>query len=126
MEYERLLENVEKLDFIPDRETAEAAIKAVLGTLASRMKDVQAHRFADTLPEPLTYNKLRGHQINITSISLEQFVRSLGSQFKLNIEQTQTLIRTIFRITKESTPRDSVQEWEQGLPEEWKAVVENA
>jgi PAS domain-containing protein len=35
MDYEKLLEAVQELDFIADPKTADAAVKAVLGILAS-------------------------------------------------------------------------------------------
>ncbi len=54
MGYEKLLEAVQEFDFIPDPKTADAALKAVLGILASAMDENLARDFTDSLPGPLT------------------------------------------------------------------------
>lgn len=126
MNYETIIKNVINLDFVPDEKTADAMIKSVLGHFASRMKETQAKQFTKDLPEPLNYNKLRGHQINITEISLDQFANNIQDEFNITNDQVQTLVRTIFHLVKSDTPIENIVVWEQGLPSEWAAVVKNA
>ncbi|MDG5815495.1 DUF2267 domain-containing protein [Chitinispirillales bacterium ANBcel5] len=126
MNYQAIKQRVLDLDFVADEEAADSMIKAVLGTLASRMKTEQAHRFSNDLPEPLSYEKLRGHQTNVTNISLEQFVSGICTQFKLTTEQAQSLIRSVLHFAKDGIPHEEIEVWEQGLPTEWAKVVENS
>jgi hypothetical protein len=51
-----------KLDFISDEPMGDAVVKAVMGILASSLEQGLAHALAESLPEPLTYERLRGHR----------------------------------------------------------------
>jgi uncharacterized protein (DUF2267 family) len=42
MEYQRFIDETHGFDFIQDPDTADAAVKAVLGVLASRLPEAQA------------------------------------------------------------------------------------
>ncbi|KMQ50523.1 hypothetical protein CHISP_2516 [Chitinispirillum alkaliphilum] len=126
MNYESMQDRVYKLDFVESRESASAMIKAVLGTLASRMKKPQAHRFTDDLPEPLNYETLRGHQAHVTNISVDQFISGLCSQFRINEEQAKKLVTTVLHCAKDSQPQEEILTWEQGLPAEWIPIIEKA
>ena len=100
MEYNQMLQKVQELDFVSNKDTADAMIKSVLGHLASRMKEAQARKFTQDLPQPLSLEKLRGHQVNNPTISLDQFVNDLRDQFHITNEQVQSLIKTILHTVK--------------------------
>ncbi len=92
MDYDKLLEAVKELDFIPDPETADAAVKAVLGILASAMNEDLEREFTESLPELLTYDRLRGHQARPLEIDVERYIDGLAAQFCLPEEQARQLI----------------------------------
>jgi len=126
MDYPKLVERIKNLAFIADEQKADAAIKAILGTYASRMHEKHAKIFTANLPDPLTFNKLRGHQAHDTNISLAQFTDQIERQFHLSTEQMQTLLLTVLHAVKETIPEDKRREIEEGLPKEWASVIEHA
>ncbi len=126
MQYSALLMRVESLPFVGNQQKADAMIKSVLGHVASRMKEAQAKSFSQDLPDELNLGTLRGHQINVPTISLDQFVTDLREQFKISTDDAQTLLRAVLHIVKEDTPSAHINSWKEGLPEEWAAMVENA
>lgn len=126
MDYSTLLGKVQELDFVEDRDTADAMVKSVLGHIASKMREAQARAFADDLPEPLNYQKLRPRQAYVSPISLDQFVLDLERQFSISVEQAQSLIRTILHFAKTDIQKEHINTWESGLPKEWASIVENA
>ncbi|MFP4012834.1 MAG: DUF2267 domain-containing protein [Chitinispirillaceae bacterium] len=126
MQYSAILMRVESLPFVENEQKADAMIKSVLGHLASRMNEEEAKQFTKDLPKPLGINELRGHQINVTTISLDQFVSDLKEQFKISTDQVQSLIRAVLHIVKEDTPSDHLKHWQEGLPSEWASMLENA
>ncbi|MFP4162373.1 MAG: DUF2267 domain-containing protein [Chitinispirillaceae bacterium] len=126
MQYSAILMRVKSLPFVESEQKADAMVKSVLGHLASRMKEEQAKEFTKDLPEPLTEQELRGHQINVTTISLEQYVDDLKEQFKISTDQVQSLIRAVLHMVKEDTPSDHFAHWKEGLPSEWASMLENA
>lgn len=121
--YWPILDAIETLDFIPDEKTAEAAVKAVVGTLASRLPEERARKFAGALPEPLTYEKLRGRQTTVTDISSEQYVRGISEQFGVERDQAQSLICTVLSAALEEVDEVVFSDLEEGLPADWKELV---
>lgn len=125
MEYERFVDAANKLPFIPDRETADAAIKAVLGILASKLDDEQAHELSDSLPEPLNYEKLHSHQVRKLPISADEYIAVICEQFKLDDIQASQLIQETLRVTKEAV-KDKINQFTSRLPADWSALIEAA
>lgn len=126
MQYSAVVMRVESLPFVENEQKADAMIKSVLGHLASRMKEKEAQEFTKDLPEQLNFSELRGHQVNVTAISLDQFINDLKKQFRISTDQVQSLIRAVLHIVKEDTPSDHLKQWEEGLPSEWASMLENA
>jgi uncharacterized protein (DUF2267 family) len=126
MEYEDFIRAVSELDFIHDEEEADSAVKAALGILASRLDEDEARKLTEYLPNPLSYEKLRGHQLTDTDISAEEFISEIADQFNLDEDQAQELINTVLQIAKEAIGYDTIVELEQHLPEDWAEVFENA
>ncbi len=126
MDYQILLQKVSALNFVSDENHADAMIKSVLGQFASRMSQEHATRFTSDLPGPLNYEKLRGHQEFVTSISLDQFVTNVSEQFDLRNDQVQTLLKTIFHTIKIDILKEKSSFWQEWLPSEWAAVIKNA
>ena len=96
MDYLWLINRVQSLDFIKDRETADAAAKAVLGIYMSSIDEDRARKLAENLPEPLTLENLRGQQITTTRVTPQQYLQEVQDQFSLSRGQTQRLISTVF------------------------------
>lgn len=122
MEYEQFVEEVKKLDFVENEEMADAAIKGVIGRLASRLQEPEAHKFSEELPEPLSYEKLRGMQAYPTNISAEQYVEDVRQQFRISHENAEILVKTILHLTKEAIGEDTLKEVEKDLPSDWKST----
>jgi len=126
MDYQILIQKITALDFVTDENRADAMIKSVLGQYASRMEEEHATKFTADLPEPLDYEKLRGHQIYVSSISLEQFINNISDQFDIRNDQAQTLLKTIFHCLKVDILKEKSSLWQQWLPPEWAAIIKNA
>ncbi len=100
MEYEKLTDAVRKCEFISDPEKADSAVKAVLGILASSLEEDEARKLTESLPEPLTLDRLRGHQARPLRIYLTQLISEIGEEFKLTDSQAALLIMTVLRKTE--------------------------
>ncbi|MBE0597866.1 MAG: DUF2267 domain-containing protein, partial [Desulfuromonadales bacterium] len=122
--YSHFLNAAASLSFIQNEETADAAVKAVLGILASRLEEGEARRLIARLPDPLSYENLRGHQQQVTDLSVDQYYGSLARQFRLTRDQAQVLAVTILRLVKEALDTEGILEVEKSLPEEWSALIE--
>ncbi|MHB9028506.1 MAG: DUF2267 domain-containing protein [Candidatus Latescibacterota bacterium] len=123
MDYNNFVQNVQNLDFIDSRETADAAVKAVLGVLASRMTEEQARMLTQKLPYPLNLEKLRGHQKHVLGISPDQYIGVIRTQFNLSEDQTRVLIDTVLRSTKETLGEETFAELQEHIPSEWAAAM---
>lgn len=110
MSYEKLLEAVQELDFIPDPKTADAAVKAVLGILASAMEENLAREFTESLPGPLTYDRLRGHQARPLKIDADRYIGELVAQFRLSEEQARQLITKTLALAREHAEKAEVKQ----------------
>ncbi len=126
MEYTEILKRISKLDFINDVLTADAAVKAVLGILASRLEEDKARKFTEKLPEPLTLQKLRSHDRRIEPISVDYYISSISVQFKITNDQARTLVQNVLHIAKEATGDGVLVEIEQYLPSDWAETIEKA
>jgi uncharacterized protein (DUF2267 family) len=126
MEYAQFIEHVVNLEFIPDRDTADAAVKAVLGILASRLEEPEARMLTEKLPEPLNLERLRGHQVRPHGISVEQYISEVGEQFRLSEDQAEILIKTVLHLVKDELGAVTVSEFESLLPADWRATIESS
>ncbi|MEW5895880.1 MAG: DUF2267 domain-containing protein [Candidatus Omnitrophota bacterium] len=119
MDYQTFIDEVRETDYVKDEETADAAIKAVLGILASEVDEETAHRMTDQLPEPLTYDRLRGRQQDVMGISFDENVAEFSDQFNLREDDSVQLIRKIYHVSKEALDPGIVWEITESLPPEW-------
>lgn len=126
MDYQRFLDGVKRLQFIRTEEAADAAIKAVLGILASSMNQEQAEKFVSRLPEPLTIKALRSQQARPLDITMEEFFDEIGAEFKLNPDQAKKLVDTVFRLTKDAVGEETITEVEFDMPAELAEELEAA
>lgn len=124
--YEKYLKAVEMLDFVDSTESADSKVKAVLGTLASRLHDREARMLIEHLPEPLTYERLVGHRVSITDITTEQFIRDIQQQFRLDEDEAILLIDTVLGVAKEDLDEETLREIENSLPEDWARLIKEA
>lgn len=123
-DYREFIQEVNALDFIKDEATADAAVKAVLGILVSRLEEPQAYRLTETLPAPLSLGRLRGHQTaTALMISFEQYIKEISVQFRLNYEQAHLLVNTVLRRTRKTIDRTLLDELITHLPPDWSAAV---
>ena len=116
MEYSRFVDRVKDLDFVGSYERADGVIKAVLGILASSMDEEHAKKLTGRLPEPLTFERLRGHQARPVDITIEGFFSEIGAQFRINPDQAKKAVDTVFRLCKEAVGEDTVSEVEYDMP----------
>ena len=123
MQYEQFKQSVRDLDFIGDEQTADAAVKAVLGVLVSRLDEDEAQRVTDHLPEPLTIDTLRGHQATPTTTPAPDYFNVIADQFHIDTNQASDVIARILRLTHDSLPDDERRRMIEHLPEDWRALV---
>lgn len=123
MDYQEFVKKTKILYFVEDDAMAEAAVKGVIGRLAGRLSEFEAHRLTDRLPEPLNYDKLRHFQVDPTPISAEQYVEDVRTQFRLSRENAKILIRTILHLTKDAVEKDILDEVEDDLPQDWRSIL---
>lgn len=126
MEYSVILKRVSQLDFVADESEAGAMIKSVLGHLARRMKESNARQFANYLPKPLTYDKLRGQQTYTIDISFNQFAGDLERQYQISTEEVQSLFKAVLNTVKTSVPEDHIKSWAESLPWDWANAIKIA
>lgn len=126
MDYQRFLDGVKRLQFIRTEAAADAAIKAVLGILASSMNQEQAEKFASRLPEPLNIKTLRSPQSRPIDITIEEFFDEIGAEFNLNPDQAKKLVDTVFRLTKNAVGEETITEVEFDMPAEVAEELEAA
>jgi uncharacterized protein with GYD domain len=108
MEYQSFLDELKRCEFIRDEATADAAGKAVLGILASSMDEGEAHLLTRFLPEPLTLERLRGHQARQLGLTTPQFVEEIRRQFKLRDREAGLLILTVLNAAKAAAQDDRI------------------
>ena len=101
MEYAQLIDVAAEFDFIPDRKTAEAIVKAVLGILASSLTEPLARTLTDFLPQPLDYERLRGHQAKPLAITGDLYTKAVSSQFHLSADEARRVIIAILNLAKD-------------------------
>jgi uncharacterized protein (DUF2267 family) len=123
MEYQQFIEEVKNLHFVEDEEMADAAVKGVLGRLASRLREPEARRFSEQLPEPFGYEKLRSIQAYPTNISAEQYIEDVRQQFRISHENAEVLVKTVLHLTKDTIDENTLKEIEEDLPSDWKSTL---
>ncbi len=123
MQYDDMTKQVMKLDFIQDRDTADAALKAVWGVIASAVDENTAREFTRGLPDPLTEEKLRSHQARPTDTPALDLVDLIGNQFHLSSEQSRELIQWVIETGEQAMPEESVERIRDALPDDMKSLV---
>ncbi len=126
MDYQEFIDDIKELDFIEDEETADAAIRAVLGILASSLEEEDAKTIVSSLPEPLDMTNLRGQQAGVTPVTFDDCVVQVGRQFNMDEEDARVLVDTVLRSTRAALGGDKLAQVEEILPESWRIAIENA
>lgn len=126
MEYNKLIDSINNLEFVDNKEKADAAIKATLGKVVSTMDEEAAKKFTSFLPEPLTYERLRSHQANILKIGEEELIQEISAEFNFNRPDAERLVKTVFKTTKENLSGEQVKIWEGELSDELAGFVEKS
>jgi uncharacterized protein (DUF2267 family) len=124
MDYQEFIDEVMDLDFIEDEDIADAGIKAVLGILAGNIPEDEAQLLTEGLPQPLSYEKLRGMQKNITGISAEQYIAEIADQFDIDEDDARTLINTVIQVAKDAAGNEVFNEVEDALPPDWVEILQ--
>ncbi len=123
MQYQEFIQRARELDFIEDDTTADAAVKAVLGIMATTLDQTHAQRVAQALPEPLSLWRLRGHQQREHTIPLNEAIDVVAGQFRFSHEESDQLFHEIIACTREALPEEIVLEAQQNLPEDWRELL---
>jgi uncharacterized protein (DUF2267 family) len=123
MEYRDLVNAVEELEFIKDQAMAKAAIKAVLGVLTSRLEEEFAREFTESLPEPLDFETLRGRQMNVTEVSVQEYRDTIAAQFNLGHDDAWQLVRTVLHIVKDGISEEVIEDIQEALPSDWQRLL---
>lgn len=124
MQYAELIGPVWQLDFIADEVKADAAVKTVLGIFVSRLDEDDARTVVDRLPEPLTLERLRSHQVRPLRLSAEQFIEELSVQLSIEPEQARELAALVLGLTRRAIGDEPLETVKQHLPSDWSQLVE--
>lgn len=123
MEYSDFVARVEQLPFIEDRPTAEAALKAVLGILASKFSEDDARLLTRSLPAPLDVERLRGQQERPVPLSASESVEVVRRQFDLDGDEAHDLVFEVYRSVRETLERRTFEELHARLPQDWARLL---
>lgn len=123
MEYENFIQEISSLDFIEDRETAEAGIKTVLRILTSRMEDPDARQLTEKLPPALSFDNLHQKHGPAILISLDEAITRVAAQFKLEHTQAVGLIGAVLDGIKRTIGTEETEKLERHLPPDWVSIL---
>lgn len=124
MEYEKLIQSIQHFSCIGgEQKQADAAVKACMGVLASRMTEQDAKEFSNYLPEPLTLASLRNHEPNRKEESLREFFQLMASRFNTDEEEAQKMVEAVLHTAKESLRPQQLNSWREKLPSEWASFL---
>lgn len=124
MEYNELMQSVRKFNFIGNEERADAAVKATMGIVASNMSEEDAKEFVNYLPEPLTLDRLRNHQVYQNKVSPKDHIQIVATQFNIAEGEAQKLVENVLSATKQGLSQEQVKTWKQKMPEDWSAFLD--
>lgn len=122
--YEDYLDAVEDLDFVEDRGTADAVVKAILGIVASSLDERRAKKLAAHLPDPLTIGKLRSHQAQKLDITVREFAAEIAAEFGYTDQEAMEAIQTVLHVAKSSISESTLMEIEDNLPRNIRLLME--
>lgn len=125
MDYHEMTRRVRRLDFIRNEQTADAAVKAVLGILASRLNEEHARKITGKA-EFLLQDRASDDQKRIQTITVAEHISQVRSQFKLTIHQARILVRNVLYFAKEASGETALAEIRKSLPADWSEAIHNA
>lgn len=123
MNYDALLEKALTLDFLRNRETADAAIKAVLGIFFGRLTDDQARRLAARLSPPLSLEKLRSRPSRAQHLSPDDYLADIGKQFHIDRQKSRLLVITVLSAVREASGSDTFDALTGDLSGDWQRLL---
>jgi uncharacterized protein (DUF2267 family) len=124
MEFRDLMKAVNELAFVKDEVMAEAAVKAVLGVLASRLEEEVAKEFVESLPEPFDFETLRGEQVEVTDLSVQQYRNTIADQFNLELDDAWQLVRTVLYMVRDGFSDEVIEDLQDTLPSDWQRLLQ--
>lgn len=125
MDYSEITRRVRMLDFIRNDQTASAAVKTVLDSLASRLNDEQAHTLADRFPGQLALERFGGENKKMETLSVADYIAGISTQFKISVFQARTLVRNVLYFTKEAFGASVILDI-RSMPADWAEAIQNA
>jgi hypothetical protein len=126
MDNHEMTRRVRKLDFIRNDQTADAAVKAVLGILASRLNDEQAHKLAEKFPEHIVLNRFGSDDRSMQPVSVSEYTAGISAQYKISVHQARTLVRNVLYFAKVASGDSFILDIKKGLPIDWAEAIQNA
>jgi uncharacterized protein (DUF2267 family) len=125
MEYAAVKQRLMQIEGIGDEERADALIKSIAGHLVSRVSEETGRRICARLPEPLRFEKMRGHQIGVTTISRQQFIDDVCEQFGLGRGAVEEAGHIVLHEIKAQFSPDEIHTWESQMPADWVQMVQS-
>lgn len=118
-------EVIEPINFIEDEEMAEEIIKAVLGILTSKLSEQEASEFTAELPDYLSYEILRGHQLRPTPTTAHETIGVIADQFNLDSEQAHKAIQEVIGVAKQQASGE-ISDVAAELSDDWREALDAA
>ena len=126
MDYKEMIKEIRDLDFSINEQTADSAVKAVLGIIVSSLEEDQARKLTEKLPKTLTLDKLLYHEMRIAPLSVGDYVSSISALFRFSQDQARTIVKKVLHTLKEATGDGVLVEIERYLPNDWAEAIEKA
>jgi uncharacterized protein (DUF2267 family) len=126
MDYHEMIRRVRKLDFIRNDETADAAVKAVLGILACALTEEQARKLSEKFPEQLALNRSGSGDRSMQPVSVKEYTAGICAEYKISVHQARTLVRNVLYFTKIASGDNFILDIRQKLPVDWAEAIQNA
>ena len=110
MDYNEITNRICETTSIKERSKAEDLVKGILGIIASQLEQEEAMRFSESLPEPLTYEKLVGHQEYPNDMNDDEFVKTVCNEFSLDETTAKDVIDVVTEEVMTQVPSDIKEE----------------
>jgi uncharacterized protein (DUF2267 family) len=124
MEYNQLIARTQDLPFISDQDSADAAVKAAAGIVASKLDPEHAAQFVEQLPSPLSLERLRGSQERERMPeTAEQAIQSLAAQLGIQPSEGEDLVQTVFSCIADEIGAEQANALCNNLPNDWQNIL---
>ncbi len=126
MDYDEMIRRIRRLEFIRNEEKANVAAKGILAVLAGSLDEQSAGKITGKFGELLMMNRPGVDQKRMENISMAEYLRQIGVQYKISSHQARMLVRNVLYFAKEASGESALVEIGKSLPNDWAEAFQNA